>query len=90
MATVTEEMERGEWSCKIDCLWVTLKACVEFVWNVAHITVRSGSLGSLHISLDFLVWLLLYVVGCYMLLGYLNMDECKGYPITCQADTKGK
>jgi hypothetical protein len=20
MATVTEEMERGEWSCKIDCL----------------------------------------------------------------------
>jgi len=30
VATVRKEIERGEWSCKVDILCVTLKACVEF------------------------------------------------------------
>ena len=30
VATVRKEIERGEWSHKVDILCVTLKACVEF------------------------------------------------------------
>jgi len=38
---------------------MTLKVCLEYEGNVAHIGVRSGSLEPLHISLEALVWLLL-------------------------------
>jgi len=60
VATVRQEIERGEWSCKIDILWVMLKACVECEWNVAHIGVRSVSLGPMHISSEAVIRLLLY------------------------------